>query len=167
MKKSWAEYKREARSRARMERRKQADSVEPYLKVPFFEFFQKRTGHDLTFYADALGEEWWDFRDDEGIVPVYAGVLDQEDLDRASNSLGRAELIAGSLIDAAGELTRLISEYKRDEITTRIAELEQTDSEDAEERKKVLTDIARLRKMLDQLNKQVRWTFPQWKVTGE
>jgi hypothetical protein len=26
--------------------------------------------------------------------------------------------------------------------------------------------VTRLNKMLDQLDKQVRWTFPQWKVTG-
>jgi len=29
-----------------------------------------------------------------------------------------------------------------------------------------IKEAVELNKMLDQLNKQVRWTFPQWKVTG-
>ncbi|PZU87177.1 MAG: hypothetical protein DI528_08180 [Shinella sp.] len=167
MKKSWAEYKREARKRERLERRKQADAVAPYLRTPFCDFFQQRTGHDLSFYADAMGKEWWEFRDDRGIEPLTDGALVQEDLDRAANSLGRAELIAGCLLDAAGELTHLISVHKCDEITARIAEIEQSDLSDPEVKKQALADIARLTKMRDQLNKQVRWTFQQWKVTGE
>ncbi|NSL24921.1 hypothetical protein [Agrobacterium tumefaciens] len=82
-------------------------------------------------------------------------------------SLARAEIMVGGLIDAASELAGIINRYKRDEITARITELEQSDLSDAAVKKKAFADMAKLKKMLDQLDKQVRWSFPQWKVTGE
>jgi predicted XRE-type DNA-binding protein len=73
----------------------------------------------------------------------------------------------GCLIDAAGELARIISGYKRDEIDARIAEIEQSDLSDPAAKKQAFAEMAKLKEMRDQLGKQVRWTFPQWKVTGE
>lgn len=50
------------------------------------------------------------------------------------------------------------------EIRLRIAEIEQADLSDLVARKAALAQIVRLTKLMDQLDKQVRWTFKQWKA---
>jgi hypothetical protein len=94
----------------------------------------------------------------DGVEGAFASV--------SRGSLGRAEVTIGSLIDSAVELARHVNRYKRSEIEARIAEIEARDLSDPETKKAAFKDMTRLNKMLDQLDKQVRWTFPQWKVTG-
>jgi hypothetical protein len=71
------------------------------------------------------------------------------------------------VIDAASQLATGINSYKRKEITDRIHEIETSDLSDPKTRKQALADIVRLKTMLGQLDKQVRWTFPQWRVTAD
>ena len=71
-----------------------------------------------------------------------------------------------ALIAAAQDLAWQVADYKRSEIRTRLAEIEAQDLSDPSAKKAALKNAARLNKMLDQLDKQVRFTFPQWKVTG-
>ena len=85
----------------------------------------------------------------------------------ATNSLAKAEITVGQLIDAAAAMARIINDYKRNEIDARISEIEQSDLSNPDVKKKAFVAMARLTKMRDQLDKQVRWNFPQWKVTGE
>ena len=75
--------------------------------------------------------------------------------------------MVGCLIDAASQLADIINKYKRKEISDRMQEVEASDLSDPDVRKKALADMVRLQKMTEHLDKQVRWTFPQWKVTGE
>ncbi|MCF6370967.1 hypothetical protein [Rhizobium halophilum] len=82
-------------------------------------------------------------------------------------SIGRAERIVGLLLDAAGALAGQINQYKTDEINARITELEQADLNDPDVRKQALADIVTLTKIRDQLQKQVRWTLPQWRVKSD
>ena len=89
------------------------------------------------------------------------------DRKRKQRKKEKAEIMVGQLIDAAASLARIVNDYKRDEIDVRIAEIEQSDLSTPDAKKKAFADMARLKKMRDQLDKQVRWTFPQWKVTGE
>ena len=86
--------------------------------------------------------------------------------DNAKGSLGVAELMVGCLIAAALDRARHVNDYKREEIKNRLAEIEASDLSDPDTKKAALREATRLNKMLDQLDKQVRWTFPQWKGTG-
>lgn len=167
MRKSWAEYKREARQRQREERRAQADLTRPNLRKPFFDYFSQRGGFDPAWYAGVLGDEWFIFEDDSGIKPADEDALVKEDLDRVPDSLAKAEFLIDLFMDLTADLARTVNDYKRSEIDARIAEIEQSDLSDPVAKKKAFADMARLQKMRDQLDKQVRWTFPQWKVTGE
>lgn len=154
----WAKYKREQRKRERDRIKALRDAALPDLRGPFFQHFQRNVGADLKWYADVLGDEWFVFDDDSGIKPSTNDALIEEDLNNASTSLGKAELLIGHFIDIATELARLVSDYKRAEIEARISEAEQREPKDIEE-------ITRLKKLRHQLSRQVRWAFPQWKAT--
>lgn len=78
----------------------------------------------------------------------------------AEAAIGRAEIVIGSLIDAAATLAGIVNAYKRNEIKARIAELEKSKSVD---RATAMAEAVRLNKVLELLNKQVQWSFPQWK----
>lgn len=137
------------------------------FRKSFSEFLQQgnRTGFSSQF--DSLGSEWFDFTTDDGIKPNYDDAIDEEEKATASNSLGKADLIISVMQDVLFTLTQDINDYKRAEIDARIAEVEQSDMSDPVIKKQAFADMARLQKMRDQLEKHVRWTFPQWKVTGE
>ena len=81
----------------------------------------------------------------------------------ASGAIGRAKVTIGCLIDAAVTLAGIVNTHLKKEISDRLAELEDPRQAD---RATAMNEAVRLNKMLDQLDKQVRWTFPQWKVTG-
>jgi hypothetical protein len=145
------------------------------VRRPFFEYFDNH-GEEPTFTAcmDTAGIDPPVFNDDSGpksatgeIEAIFAENPESSLYHGQTNSLARAEIMIGQLIDAAASLARIVNDYKRDEIDARIAEIEQSDLSDADAKKKAFADMARLKKMRDQLDKQVRWTFPQWKVTGE
>jgi hypothetical protein len=163
--KPWREYKRAQRKREREERRKKADGVKPYLKEPFFKYFEDRHGStEIPFYADVMGEQWFEFEDDSGIRPLTNDALVKEDLERAGDSLGKAELLIGVFLDVASELARAVSGYKLEAIKQRLAEIEQLDPD---AKAQVLEELGRLNKMRHELNKQARFSMAQWNVTDE
>lgn len=82
-------------------------------------------------------------------------------------SIGRAERMVGAFLDAASGLADAIARYKRREVDRAIADLEAADMTVPAVKKKALAEIVRLNRMRDQLDKQVRWSLPQWKTTGE
>ncbi|MCZ7864731.1 hypothetical protein [Agrobacterium pusense] len=163
MAKSWAEYKREFRQRQREERRDKAALVRPYFREPFFEYFDEHAGFDLNWYAAVLGNEWSTFENDSGLNPEE-GALIQEDIDRVPDSLAKAEFLIDHFMDLTANLVRTVNEYKRQEVNTRLSEIERLDPS---KRKKAAPDAAKLRKMRDQLDTRARYVFPQWRVTGE
>ncbi|TPN49484.1 hypothetical protein FJ976_17290 [Mesorhizobium sp. B1-1-9] len=158
--KSWAEYKRLQRQRARENMKSQPGAGRELMRTPFYEFFNEWGDRPLEWFGDVLGEKWWEFSDDRGLQPLTDHALVGEDLANASNSLGRAEVILSTLIDAAGQLSVAINEYKRREITERLAEIDEKNPLN-------FGDVDRLRRMLYQLNGPVRWPFSQWKVTKD
>ncbi len=131
----------------------------------FSDFLKSKGQGGYTGNEVALGENWSDFSDDAGFEPLPGE--DDEDAATINNSLLKADRMIDVLQDLLENVIADINEYKRYEIDARIAEIEQADLSDTEARKKAFADMARLKKMRDQLDKQVRWTFPQWKVTGE
>jgi hypothetical protein len=89
------------------------------------------------------------------------GVIDP--FGNAYGALGRAEVTIGCLIDAAVILAGIVNTHLKIEINDRLAELEDPQCAD---RATAIKEAVELNKMLDRLDTQVRWTFPQWKVAG-
>lgn len=153
---------------------KQGESAPSVFVTPFFKFLGDYcySGSDFNIALDLAGIETPQFDDDLG--PEHhtrdLGIPNKGDFGYpfgdAERSLGRAEVMVGCLITAAVDLAIQINSYKRAEIKARLAEIEASDLSDADTKKAALKESARLNKMLDQLDKQVRHTFPQWKVTG-
>lgn len=48
-----------------------------------------------------------------------------------------------------------------------VTEIEQADLPDPAARKAAMAEVVRLNKLLDQLAKPVRWSFPQWRLKGD
>jgi hypothetical protein len=173
-----AEAQRRWRQRQKEKKKdglKQGAAVRDVFIKPFFEFAENTFGggSDFDVALGLIGIETPQFDDDRGPEAYIRGDHDDTELDDAYNpfkgaerSLGRAEVMVGCLITAAVDLASEINDYKRTEIKARIAEIEASDLSDLATKKAALKEVTRLNKMLDQLDKQVRWTFPQWKVTG-
>ncbi len=167
------------RYRERQKQKEQAKDqslLDDVFRRPFFEFFAlyEDSFSDLQRYFDYMGVDVPHIEDDSDPASftgeVEVGLLGGEGYHGFAGyrrSLGRAEVIMNGLQLAAGELARIIADYKKEEINARIAEIEQLDLSDPATKKKALADIVRLQRMLDQLDQQVRWTLPQWRVTGE
>lgn len=163
------------RQREYMERKKEAEiqasrSLSGVYKKPFFEFYGEH-GFDLDFdlalaLAGIKAPQFEDDRGPEDFILNKATVEVDDPFMGASRSVGRAEVMTDCLIDAASALAWRLNEYKRAEVKARLAEIEASDLTDPATKKAALKDVTRLNKLLDQLDKQVRWTFPQWKVTG-
>jgi hypothetical protein len=167
MAKSSTERMRELRARQKRDEKSAASKLAPTTYVETFSNFLEKTGRSgLGVYHLKLGADWWDFSTDSGIKPATEDELDDEEMKNASNSLGKAELILSILEDMVPTLAENINDYKRKEIRARMKELENSDLSDPATRKKALADMVTFQKMLDQLDKQARWTFPQWQATG-
>lgn len=108
-----------------------------------------------------------------GFQPV-AGLLESDDdTDHKPEtdgpyrgSIGLAERMVGYFLDAAVSAATVINEYKREQIDAAIAKLEASDLTDPAVKKQALADIVRLTKLRERLDKQVRWTLPEWKTKG-
>ena len=141
------------------------------FRRPFFEALEENdNASNVDISLDLAGIKPMEFLDDSG-PRSFTGQIEQgaaengeEPYQGAQNSLNRAEIMVGCLIDAAAELAGIINSYKRKEITQRITEIENSDMADPVTRKAALAQIVRLNKVMEQLDKQVRWTFKQWKI---
>ena len=166
MAKTAAEYQRKYRER-KAERAKQAgDPIDAFAAVKFHEYLLNDGGwNDEVLYP----LEW------AGISPDAVPAFDNdEDPDHNPEtdgpyrgSIGRAERMVGMFLDAASGLASVINRYKRQQIDAAIADLENADLADPAAKKQALADIVRLNQLRDRLDKQVRWSLPQWKTEGE
>lgn len=168
-----AERKRLQRERDREkaleeERRRASQDVSyPYLKRKFSELAETNGGFtDFEVPLWTAGIEAPGFFDERGpmdfvLEDAMQGV--ESPFEGVEGAIGRAEVVIDCLIDAAAELASIVNRYKRQEIEARLSELESSTEKD---RGEAMKEAVRLNKMLDQLNKQVRRSFPQWKVTG-
>lgn len=141
------------------------------FRRPFFEAFQDDgNAQSVKISLDCAGIEPVAFSDDRG-PKSFTGEIErgadegeEEAFRGAKNSLSRAEGMVGCLIDAAAELAGIINSYKRKEIRQRITEIEEADLADPVARKAALVQVVRLNKLMEKLDKQVRWTFKQWRI---
>lgn len=169
-----AEKQRAYRMRKRKEETRKNDALADLYREPFFKFYEDHgewstlaialhfAGYEVPDFPDDRGPEAYSIADHE----IDPNDPDDDPFEGKTNSLGRAELMVGSFIDAAITLAGMVNGYKKKELRARLAEIEAADLSDPAVKKAALKDAARLHKMLDQLEREVRWTFPQWKVTG-
>lgn len=137
------------------------------LQAPFYQFKAKQEPYDISYEFSmrlAGAKEPMKFQIDG---PYHPDDEDEDDPHYGLNASYRlAAETVGHLVSAAKALAADLNDYLRAEIKARLAEIEAADLSAPEIKKAALQEAARLNKMLDQLDKQVRWTFPQWKVTG-
>ncbi|AGI66784.1 hypothetical protein OAN307_c10790 [Octadecabacter antarcticus 307] len=171
MVKTAVERKRLQRERDREQREKMRhilrDSTYPYLKRTFSDLANEEGGFsDIEIPLLVAGIQPPTFFDERGPEEcALDGVTDGVDNPYlgAEGAIGRAEVIVDCLLDAALELSGIVNSYKRQELEARLRELESSDTTD---RATAMKDAVKLNKILDQLNKKVRRSFPEWKVTG-
>jgi len=164
------------RKQKQLEREQQAsnktpDATYPYLETPFFEHLEDDgnwSSVELCF--DLMGLDPPIFEDDRGPEDVASDDCFSTDEDRveafksSANSIGRAEVMVDLLLDAAVELSDIINKFKSAELQRRRDELAQSDMSNPDERSNALESSAQLAKLQDELKKNVRRTFPTWRV---
>jgi hypothetical protein len=167
-----AERKRRSRERQKEEERKKPDGTHPFLREPFFEWMGSGKDdvrwQEVTFNLGLIGIEFKPFEDDTGATAVTASFdewgTDEGYYDQFQGSVGRAELMVSCLLDAAGAVALHLNRYKLEQIKLAIADLENSDLSDPAAKKQALADIVQLTKFRDRLNRQRRWSLPEWTV---
>lgn len=175
MAKSALQRKREQVERDRQAMSRLPDSSYPFLTRPFYDWLRDNDDNDWHIFVTqilAAGLEAPEFVDDRGpssLDGVYEGGLSgTEDNPYAGyeRSIGRAESIADLLVSSAYNLALVIRAYKLEQINERITEIETADLSDPESRKAALSDIVKLEKIREQLQKKTRHEMPTYKVKG-
>lgn len=160
-------YRERQKAKAKNDALKGGDDAADLYHTPFSEWAERNEAvGSLIEYTALAGFElppFDDERDPEEFVLDRETYGDSDLFGDAKGALGRAEATIGILQDAALLLAEAVNSYKRHEIEARLAELESSSDTN---RATAMKEAVRLNKMLDQLSKQVRRSFPQWKVTG-
>lgn len=164
------------RKQAQLKRERDAlirktDATYPYLKVPFFKSLENNGNwSSVEMCFDLLGIDPPVFDDDRGPEDYANDACFSTDEDRveafqnSEKSIGRAEVMVDMLLDAAMELSHIINRYKQDELRKRREELEKSDLSEPNRRGEALEASAEIAKLQDELQKNVRRTFPTWRV---
>lgn len=174
------------RFRERRKERREANLKTPeapalleVMRTPFFEWAEANNvfhyTSDLAIALNTAGLPTPQFSDDSpgksfdgAIEGVHEQIGAASPYELAGNSLGRAEIMVASLIDAARHLAEAINSYKRAQISQARAEIDSsTDFSDANAREQAFKAVVSFAEMESQLFKEVRITLPQWKATGE
>lgn len=149
------------------------DATHPFLRQPFYEWAgdDDVDWQEVTFPLGLVGIEFRPFNDDSDPTDVTA-VFDEWGTDEGyyakyKGSVGRAELTVTALLDAAIALAYKLNQYKLEQINRAIADLEASDLSDPVAKKRALADIVRLTKIRGRLEKHVRPTMAEWKVTAD
>lgn len=160
-------HRERQKEKERAERLKGQEQPVAYSR-PFNEFFLDHPDNSQFMIPfDWCGIPGPDFTDDRGPEAYVdeATIRGLEDpFGPAKDSLGRAEIMVACLLDAAAALAQMVNEYKSDEIKARMATLEEQGLGDPTVRKAALKELMRLSKLLENLEKQVRWSVPVWKT---
>ncbi len=166
------ERKRQQRERekeqADREQRSGGDAAADLFQMPFSEWVEQSGNmDDLLQYTALAGFELPPFdneRDPESFVIDRECYGEEALFKNAKGALGRAEVTIGILQDTALLIAEAVNHYKCAQIKKRLSEIERSNDL---ERATAMKEAVRLNKMLDQLTKQVRRSFPQWKVMGD
>lgn len=161
-----AEKQKAYRQRKKDAKKKASDIAMRHLSRTFSQYVEETDNlSDFELCLAIAGIEAPSFEDERGpeeFVLNDAMHNVENPFSGTEGAIGRAEVIIGSLLDAAMELATVVNRYKRDEIEARLRELEGNDCSDPVA---ATQEIAMLRRVRDQLGKQVRYPLPMWKVT--
>jgi hypothetical protein len=167
------ERKQKQLAREQEELRVMPDSTYEFLQMPFHAYLEDDANwSNVTLSFDLMGIEAPSFEDDRGPAefPVEGCFGTDEERDDAfeglSGSIGRAEVMVDLLMEAAIEMAKVIQTYKRKAIAEQRRKIEVANLSDPEIRRQAMETIARLARIEDALDKNVRRTIPQWKVKG-
>lgn len=167
MAKTSTERMQAKREREAQERREAEDSTYPYLRETFAAYLEHESEYsEVELILGIAGIEAPLINDERGPENFILEGLFVDPFNPfpgSKGSIGRAEVTVTCLLDAASYLASIINTYKLREIDARLAELKNPDNAD---RETAIEEAVKLNKIKDQLEKQVRWSFPQWKVTG-
>lgn len=164
------------RKRAQIQREQEAqlhmpDSTYPYLAVPFYQYVNDDGNwSDVQQCFQFMGIEPPQFEDDRGAADFAFDDnfgSDQAKIDTFKGhekSIGRAEAMVGFLIDAASGLSQIINAFKQKEVTRSLAEIQKRDLADPDIRKATMAEVVYIARLQDELQKNVRRSFPQWEV---
>ena len=163
-----AEIQKQWRERQKAKRQKATDAASNDLRRPFHAWLaaNRVNWDEFVIPLDIAGIRPPEFEDDRDPSSA-SGEIDSDIYAGKRGSIARAELTVDCLLEAARALAEHVNAYKREEIDARIEEFENANLTDPATRKDALTDIVRLTRARDRLDKQVRYTLPEWKVQGE
>lgn len=165
------ERKQKQLERDRQDLARKPDATYPFLNTPFF----KRLEHDGNWSSvelcfDLIGIDPPVFEDDRGPADFAAEECFSTDEDRveafqcSEKSIGRAEVMVDVMLDAATELSSIINRFKQDELQKRRDELEKSDLSEPNRRSEALEAAAEIARLQEALRKNVRRTFPAWRI---
>ncbi|HAC48282.1 hypothetical protein A3753_14790 [Sulfitobacter sp. HI0082] len=167
------ERKQKQLAREQEELRKLPDSTYDFLETPFYVAAEDNPNwSNVSLSFELMGLEPPEFEDDRGPADFAHEHCFATDEDRADafegycGSIGRAEAMVDFLLDASIELASVINTYKKQALRDHRQQIENADLSDPDTRHKALETIARLTRIEDALDKNVRRTLPQWKVKG-
>lgn len=164
------------RKRAQIQREQEAlrsmpDSTYPYLSVPFFEYLEEDPNWgDAEQCFERMGIMPPRFDDDRGPVDVAFEDAFRTDEERiaafhgSERSIGRAEVMVGQLLDAASGLSQIINKFKKAELNRVLVGIQERDLTDPDVRKATMDEVVHIARLQEELEKNVRRTFPQWEV---
>ena len=161
-------YRERKKEQQRLELKSASSNAAAVSKSLFSESFAADpNASDFELTLGLAGMVAPDFEDERGpkeaaLPHTIAGAEDT--FGDATGALARAEVAIGCLLDAAVILSGIVNTHLKNEIKDRLAELERTESG---ERASAINEAVKLNRMLDQLDKQVRWTLPQWKLASD
>ncbi|KAF0173487.1 MAG: hypothetical protein FD162_1771 [Rhodobacteraceae bacterium] len=148
------------------------EKIDTLFPATFHDFFNDH-GDNTTFHMafDAMGMDTPEFTDNADPKSLSGEIENIESGDNPyrgyTGSLGCAENMIEQLIDATVSLSGIVNDFKREQLTARLTDIEQADLSDPAARKAALGEVVRLNKLLERLSKPARWSFPQWKLRGE
>jgi hypothetical protein len=169
---SATERKRKQLERDREYLRKLPESTYPFLAKPYDAWLESEGDtSDINVPWELMGFESPSFDDNKGPEQYSIHPFGhQEDMDEIfagyEGSVGRAEFMVIQLICAAEALSISINQYKRNQLAERLDSLEAEDLSDPDRRKTAFAESALIARLQDELQKNVRYTFPQWIVKG-
>ena len=152
--------------------RKEAESTLEFLDQPFCDWLRENKGRGgwdgVNLSLDLAGLPPFEIHNDDG-PRSYEGIVEahpDETYEGYAASIGQAENFIDRLIEAAHDAAVVVSEYKQECISRRIAQIEAQAPADEASHRRAISEIVRLTRIRDQLEKQVKKTFPTWKVKG-
>jgi hypothetical protein len=166
---SAAERKRNQVERERLAIQQRPDSTYEYLSTPFHSYHDEDPNwSSVTLCFELMGIEAPEFLDDRGpeSFVINEALGDDEDtgFEGAERSIGRAEVMVDLLLDAAIELSGIINTFKTKELKKYLSDIEQRDLSDQAAKALALKEAVHIAAIQEELAKNVRRTFSQWKV---